>query len=93
YGLSRLPFRSAWAISAARRVYRDIGEVVRERGAGAWDMRAVVGRGRKLAGFGLGAAAAAHAMTFGQVGQPPERYGLWTHPGLGNETVPQRLSC
>ncbi|MCG8563298.1 MAG: phytoene/squalene synthase family protein [Hyphomicrobiales bacterium] len=83
YGVSRLPFRSAWAICAARRVYRDIGQVVRERGPEAWDSRAVVGTGRKLAGVGLGAAAAARAATLGRYARPPARTDLWTHPDLG----------
>ncbi|MGH6957695.1 MAG: phytoene/squalene synthase family protein, partial [Caulobacteraceae bacterium] len=39
-GLPALPFRSAWAIAAARGVYRQIGVVVRQRGAAAWDERA-----------------------------------------------------
>jgi phytoene synthase len=39
-GLPRLPFRSAIAIAAARGVYREIGVIVRKRGAAAWDTRA-----------------------------------------------------
>jgi phytoene synthase len=39
-GLPHLPFRSAWAIAAARGVYRQIGIIVLERGVGAWDERA-----------------------------------------------------
>ena len=39
-GLPALPFRSAWAIAAARSVYRQIGVIVSERGAKAWDVRA-----------------------------------------------------
>lgn len=39
-GLSELPFRSAWAIAAARGVYRQIGVIVQQRGAKAWDTRA-----------------------------------------------------
>ncbi|HEY2710099.1 MAG TPA: phytoene/squalene synthase family protein [Caulobacteraceae bacterium] len=39
-GLSELPFRSAWAIAAARSVYRQIGIIVQNRGACAWDKRA-----------------------------------------------------
>lgn len=47
-GVRALPFRAAWAISTASGVYRDIGEVVRARGARAWDQRAFVPTGRKL---------------------------------------------
>jgi phytoene synthase len=39
-GLSELPFRSAWAIAAARGVYRQIGVIVLQRGPKAWDTRA-----------------------------------------------------
>jgi len=39
-GLPALPFRSAWAIAAARSVYRQIGVIVAARGAKAWDERA-----------------------------------------------------
>lgn len=39
-GLPALPFRSAWAIAAARGVYRQIGVIVEARGAHAWDKRA-----------------------------------------------------
>ncbi|HUO13090.1 MAG TPA: phytoene/squalene synthase family protein [Caulobacteraceae bacterium] len=39
-GLPALPFRSAWAIAAARGVYREIGVIVGRRGPAAWDSRA-----------------------------------------------------
>jgi phytoene synthase len=39
-GLPELPFRSAWAIAAARGVYRQIGVIVLQRGPAAWDQRA-----------------------------------------------------
>jgi phytoene synthase len=39
-GLPRLPLRSAWAIAAARGVYRQIGVEVLRRGEHAWDERA-----------------------------------------------------
>ena len=47
-GLDELAFRSAWAVAVARGIYREIGGVVRRRGAHAWDERAVVSRPRKL---------------------------------------------
>src|SRR5690606_15935269 len=50
HGIASLPFRSAWAIAVARFVYRDIGRLVRERGASAWDSRAHVSGSRKLFG-------------------------------------------
>ena len=48
-GLSALPFRSAWAVAAARRVYRDIGQQVRTRGQEAWESRISTSKQRKLA--------------------------------------------
>lgn len=48
-GLSRLPWRSAWAVAAARGIYWEIGARVRARGARAWDRRVVVPRRAKLA--------------------------------------------
>jgi phytoene synthase len=77
-GLGRLPFRSAWAVAAARRVYRDIGRIVRERGADAWDRRASTGPARKVF---LGLAAAGDAAARRRAGEPASpRDGLWTRP-------------
>jgi phytoene synthase len=79
-GLARLPFRSAWAVATARRVYRDIGRIVRQRGPRAWDRRAGTGRGRKLA---LALAAAGDALTTrgrGRGEAAVSRGGLWTRP-------------
>lgn len=47
-GLRYLPLRAALAAGAARFIYAEIGQLVRERGAAAWDSRAVVSLGRKL---------------------------------------------
>ncbi|MEO8448978.1 MAG: phytoene/squalene synthase family protein [Gemmatimonadota bacterium] len=46
-GLSRLDFRSAWAVAAARGIYSDIGRVIRRKGTAAWDTRAFVSTPRK----------------------------------------------
>jgi phytoene synthase len=46
-GLAALPLRTAWAIAAARGVYRQIGVIVRQRGAAAWDTRASAGSAMK----------------------------------------------
>jgi len=79
-GLARLPFRSAWAVAAARRVYRDIGRLVRKRGPRAWDRRASTGRGRKIL-LTLAAAGDAVAATFrGSRKAAAPRDGLWTRP-------------
>jgi phytoene synthase len=47
-GLWHLSFRSACAVAAARHVYAEIGNLLLQRGAGAWDQRAYVGGARKL---------------------------------------------
>ncbi|HEX3407819.1 MAG TPA: phytoene/squalene synthase family protein [Caulobacteraceae bacterium] len=47
-GLPELPFRSAWAIAAARGVYRQIGVIVLQRGAAAWDTRASASSAMKV---------------------------------------------
>ena len=47
-GMAALPWRSAWAIAAARRVYRDIGEKLRREGAFAWDGRVSTSKARKI---------------------------------------------
>mgnify|MGYP001826094355 CR=1 FL=1 len=78
-GVARLPLRSAWAVATAGRVYRDIGRLVRERGARAWDQRASTGRGRKLALAMVGAADAVLSR-HGTGREPAPRSGLWTRP-------------
>ena len=47
-GLTALPFRSAWAIAAARRVYRDIGSRLRKGGPEAWSTRVSTSSARKI---------------------------------------------
>lgn len=47
-GIRDLPFRCAWAISAALNVYREIGEVLRRDGPQAWDGRVGASNGRKM---------------------------------------------
>ncbi len=88
-GVSALPFRSAWAIASARRVYRDIGRLVRKRGAAAWDRRTSTGRGAKLAGTALAFSDAVRtrfAQTDAGLPAADDRAGLWTPPFL---RVPQ----
>lgn len=82
YGLAHLPLRSSWAVAAARTVYRDIGSVVRARGAAAWDQRASVSRSRKLASLASGLVAAAGARTLGRARPAPPRANLWTPPAF-----------
>jgi phytoene synthase len=76
-GLSSLPLRSAWAVATAKEVYQDIGRVIRERGASAWDRRATTSKARKLALVVKGLSS-----TLASRGKPPPigRDGLWTRP-------------
>lgn len=76
-GLAALDFRCAWSIAAARRVYREIGQVVKRRGASAWDTRATVGNGSKTV---LGLAAAGDALGARVAERTKSRDGLWTRP-------------
>ena len=82
-GIAELDFRSAWAVAAARNVYRDIGTVVRSRGNAAWDTRAVVGGTTKVLGItsALGVAIAATISRSGRYKQPRDD-SLWRVPGL-----------
>lgn len=83
YGLPALPLRAAWAIAAARRIYRQIGAVVRKRGPRAWDTRAGVSHRGKMAQAALGGLSIGRAHASKAVKAPPTRDGLWTMPGLG----------
>jgi 15-cis-phytoene synthase len=83
YGMRELPLGAAVGIGAARRVYRDIGRAVVNRGPRAWDGRAVVGKKRKLAAAFSGAVAALRAHTLLRVMPGPSRDGLWTMPNPG----------
>jgi len=53
-GIKELDFRCAWAISAALKVYREIGENLRIGGPEAWETRVGASNGRKVA-LALGA--------------------------------------
>ncbi len=83
-GIRQLPFRCAWAIATARQVYREIGVLVRRKGATAWDKRVVVSRPRKLAGASYGALRAGLAGALAKLQEVRTRDGLWTKPGLGS---------
>lgn len=80
-GVRRLPIRAGFAVSAARRVYRDIGRVVRKRGTKAWNERARTSRRRKLALAGLGCIQSASSKSMMFFPLPP-RPDLWTRPAL-----------
>ena len=85
-GLRSLPLRSAWAVSTALGVYREIGEIVRARGVAAWDRRAVVSRPRKAWHGISGFARALKASTLDRwSGGAPREQTLWTVGDLGLE--------
>ncbi|UJW84625.1 phytoene/squalene synthase family protein [Devosia sp. SL43] len=76
-GMAALPARSAWAIAAARRVYRAIGSKLRAGGPAAWNQRVSTTKAEKLALLGL---------ALGDVGvtrvikRNTPRTGLWQRP-------------
>jgi phytoene synthase len=82
HGIASLPFRSAWAISVARFVYRDIGRLVQTRGPAAWDRRARVSASRKLYGVARSLATIARSRAHGTFAPIPSRAGLWTRPHI-----------
>jgi phytoene synthase len=74
-GIARLPWRSAWAVATALRVYREIGRRVRFS-SDPWVTRLSVPTWRKLWHVGIGAA---QPTLYRVVGTPP-RAGLWSRP-------------
>jgi phytoene synthase len=82
-GLQSLTFRSAWAVATALGVYREIGTLVRARGPGAWDRRAVVGGARKLRHGVAGAYRALKAVSLDRWQRSrPRDDGLWVGAGF-----------
>ena len=79
-GIAALPLRSAWAIASARNVYRQIGIVVKRRGAHAWDERAGTGKATKLWLLAKGAASALGSRFSGPAALPRDP-ALWQRPG------------
>jgi phytoene synthase len=77
WGLKALGFRSAWAIAAARGVYRQIGLEVRAMGPAGMDHRASTGTATKLALVLRGGLIAARAAAFDGWRAEPDRTGLW----------------
>ena len=76
-GLAALPYRAAWSIAAALRIYRAIGLRIRAGGPDAY--RRLIGTG-KAAKVAMIAAAKGDAIR--SRGAPPDlsRAGLWTRP-------------
>ncbi len=75
-GIKELPFRCAWAICAALKVYREIGETLRISGPQAWQGRVSASKGRKL---WLALTAARPAVTRARVQDVP-RDGFYARP-------------
>jgi phytoene synthase len=76
-GMAALPVRSAWAIAAARRVYRAIGSQLRNGGPRAWDGRVSTSKAQKVALLGVSLSDV--VQTRFDKRQTP-RKGLWQRP-------------
>jgi phytoene synthase len=88
-GLAALPLRSAWAIATARKVYRQIGIVVKRRGAQAWDERAGTSKAAKLRLLAEGGVQAlASRLNRVSPAVRPRPAGLWQRPGGAGEAAP-----
>jgi phytoene synthase len=79
FGISALPARSAWAIAAARRIYRDIGHKLRSDGASAWSERVATTKARKIWLVALSAGDVAGSR-FRRPTDGPDRTGLFRRP-------------
>ncbi|TDK35018.1 phytoene/squalene synthase family protein [Rhizobium deserti] len=76
-GIGALPPRSAWAIAAARRVYRAIGSKLRAGGPAAWNERVSTSKAEKAALLALALGDVARTrLTKSDV----SRAGLWQRP-------------
>jgi phytoene synthase len=84
-GIAALPLRSAWAIATARKVYRQIGMVVKRRGAQAWDERAGTSKATKLR---LLAEGGVQALSSRLWSAKPRPAGLWRRPDAAGEAAP-----
>jgi phytoene synthase len=80
-GLRALGFRSAWAVAAARVVYRAIGDLVRERGEVALQDRVIVHKSRKMIGVAEGMLDATRATLVDRhTPAAPRDDNLWSAP-------------
>lgn len=75
-GIKELPFRCAWAITAALSVYREIGQTLRNAGPQGWDGRVSASKGRKV---WLAVGAIGPAITRGSVADV-SRDGFYARP-------------
>lgn len=78
WGLRGLSFRSAWAVAAANRVYREIGVAVVARGEKAWDSRTSTSKMTKILRALEGGLMALRGVTLDRWVKPPERPPLWS---------------
>lgn len=76
-GLPALPLRSAWAIAAARRIYRAIGQKLRAGGPSAWEQRVSTTKAEKVALLTAGLGDVAITRLY-RATRPRE--GLWQRP-------------
>lgn len=82
HGITQLPFRCAWSIAAARRIYRGIGLKIRKRGPAAWDTRTTTSKSEKLGHVAMAASEAGVAAASASIGKTPPRGELWIPPPL-----------
>jgi phytoene synthase len=87
-GIADLPLRSAWAIATARKVYRQIGVVVKRRGARAWDERAGTSKATKLRLLAEGGVQALSSRLGSANQARPRPQGLWQRPGAADAAAP-----
>ncbi len=78
WGLRRLPARSAWAIAAARGLYREIGRNVARAGATGMDRRVTVGTTSRLLQVLVGGLVAGRSATVDRFACPPRQADLWS---------------
>jgi len=78
WGLRDLPLRCAWAIAAARGVYRQIGLDVVKGGDRAWDERVVVSGRMKLWRALEGGVIALRSALWDRAIKPPSRPEMWS---------------
>jgi phytoene synthase len=88
-GLACLPLRSSWAIATARKVYRQIGVVVKRRGLHAWDERAGTSKATKLRLLAEGGVQALSSrLGWLNAAAPPRPADLWQRPGGAGAAAP-----
>jgi lycopene beta-cyclase len=83
-GIVALPFRSAWAVATARRVYRRIGTELLGNGPLGIDTRTIVSKSSKLAAFTFGLFDTLWLKSFGRLRRPADRGNLWSRRQLSS---------